>query len=387
MSRARAPRMGRRAGLPEEDSMRIYALLAGLVMTMAGCPADSNNGTTDTLANDTSADVVDTAGDSSLPDTNDTSAPDTNDTSVPDTSDTSVPDTSDTTDSSVASDADTTTHTACSAAGECTWCTFPSAPKTVADCYCTICPTTPMTATECTANQEAWTSVCGGDKWYATAQCPVPRCVLMPELTCTDGACVDKCAGVECPALDCPADQQVKDAGECCAHCPTKRACDTGDDCAMCAFDKKVESAEDCYCVFCPSTPMSKAQCNANSASWQTFCNPWPLESMCPQPSCLPSSKPICDEAGQCQLDPNRCFFGEDCGHCTRTEVPKTAADCRCPGCPQPLATRLCEEIGTAYSEVCPDFDESACPVPPCVFPPPAICGPDQTCIGGPRDR
>lgn len=165
--------------------------------------------------------------------------------------------------------------------------------------------------------------------------------------------------------------------------------CTSADDCALCAFGSKVESAADCYCVFCPTVPMLAAECAANTASWNQFCNPWPGPGICPAASCIPTPAPLCD-AGQCVADPNGCFGSEECGACNFTRPPEKPEDCHCPGCPQPLAIDYCDQIQQAVSEVCADFDYDACPRPPCAVPPPIECGQSWTCGYGerlPEDR
>ncbi len=160
--------------------------------------------------------------------------------------------------------------------------------------------------------------------------------------------------------------------------------CSSPDDCALCAFGSKVESAADCYCVFCATIPMLASECAANTASWNQFCNPWPGPGVCPVASCIPVPAPLC-EAGKCVADRNGCFGPQDCGACSFTRPPETPEDCRCPGCPQPLANDYCAEIEQAIADVCFDFDYDACQPPPCAFPPPIECGQDWTCGYGER--
>ena len=162
--------------------------------------------------------------------------------------------------------------------------------------------------------------------------------------------------------------------------------CGASDECGNCAFPTKVTKVDECYCVFCASTPLTQAQCADNQASWSAHCEPWPGPGPCPVASCIPGPTPLCDPAGQCVADPNGCFFQEDCGSCRFSTPPPTPADCHCPTCPLPLSVAYCDQIEQTVSELCADFDFAACPRPPCAFPPPIICGPDQTCGYGQRD-
>jgi len=156
-------------------------------------------------------------------------------------------------------------------------------------------------------------------------------------------------------------------------------ACTGPDECTMCAFRETVTGPEDCYCVFCPSFPMTAAQCDANRASWERHCEPWPRPEPCPVAICLPSARPLCVE-GACVPDPNACVWPEDCGTCRFASAPASADDCRCPTCPLPLAKDHCAEIEEAISIECTDFDFEACPVLPCPLPPPITCTEAYTC-------
>lgn len=157
--------------------------------------------------------------------------------------------------------------------------------------------------------------------------------------------------------------------------------CSGPDDCVLCAYPTKVAKPDECYCVFCPSTPMTMAQCADNQASWTAHCNPWPGPGICPSASCIFGAPPLCDPSGQCVADPNSCAFPEQCGSCRfGGPPPVTAEDCRCPMCPQPLAIAYCEQIEAAVADVCAGFDFGACLPPPCMRPPPITCGESLTC-------
>lgn len=170
------------------------------------------------------------------------------------------------------------------------------------------------------------------------------------------------------------ADTSVVDTAETSDSEVVASGCGSPEDCVNCAFPSKVGSVGECYCVFCGSTPMTKAECSANQASWTAFCDPWPNPQQCPQASCLPGAAPLCDAGGQCVADPNSCAFNDSCGTCRFDKPPVTAADCKCPQCGVPLAVSYCEKVEAAVSDVCSGFDYDACPLPPCVFPPPIVC-------------
>jgi len=163
--------------------------------------------------------------------------------------------------------------------------------------------------------------------------------------------------------------------------------CGSADDCMNCAFGSKVTSPDECYCLFCASTPLTRSECADNQASWNALCDPWPRpDQQCPVAICLPGASPLCDAGGQCVADPNSCFFSEDCGTCRFDKPPTTAADCRCPTCGVPLANDSCEAVELAVSDVCAGFDYDACPLPPCMFPPPIVCSESiRTCGYGER--
>jgi hypothetical protein len=275
---------------------------------------------------------------------------------------------------------DTASPVTCSSDDDCSYCVFDAAPKTVADCQCPFCPTNPMPKEVCAANSAAWESVCGGAAWHDGANCPMPRCVNQPPLTCNEGRCEPGCDPTACPAVPCPLEDQETLPGECCPRCKEKSGCGSDGDCVMCAYPKRVTAPSECECVLCPSFPMTASECAANTAAWQTHCDPWPQEFPCPVALCLPNPPPICDPVGACQMNPNGCFGPEDCGSCLWPTAPQTEADCRCPTCAVPLNTETCAANQQAVDEVCASFDFSACLPPPCPRPPPITCTPEFTC-------
>ena len=79
----------------------------------------------------------------------------------------------------------------CAEDGDCTTCTYGSAPSSTGDCYCPMCPYAVMTAEECRGNAEAWTRHCSRDVWPDGPMCPIPMCVQPPEVVCDfNGQCV-----------------------------------------------------------------------------------------------------------------------------------------------------------------------------------------------------
>jgi len=74
----------------------------------------------------------------------------------------------------------------CNADGDCTNCQYPTAPQKEADCYCAICANTPMTKSECAANQAAFTKTCAN----VALPCPAIACIMPPPVACKSHECV-----------------------------------------------------------------------------------------------------------------------------------------------------------------------------------------------------
>ena len=72
----------------------------------------------------------------------------------------------------------------------------------------------------------------------------------------------------------------------------TPSICSHDSDCTACAYTKAPENSSQCYCAICATTPMSKAQCDANQATWQQNCSGVPL--MCPAIACVISPTVVC---------------------------------------------------------------------------------------------
>jgi len=328
------------------------------MVALWGCGSSSSDGSSDTKVADTSQ-ATDTSVATTTPDTTVEDAADVADTqlagdSATIDSDTQPPDTTVT--ETVTSDTvtdDTTQATSCDGPDDCTVCAYGSAPATVADCYCVICPDVVMTKSQCDANAAAWDTVCGGAAWHDTAECPIPRCIQPTPPECDNHQCV---AGSD------------------------KSACAVDDDCQRCAYDKPVTSAADCYCTFC-GAPLDKATCAANQAGYQQFCEPWPKpDEPCPQASCIFPGPPICNDDNVCADHPDGCAFDSQCTTCAFSQIPKTPEDCRCPLCPQAHSQQFCDDVTAANETVCADFDFDSCPLPPCAFPGEPVCGADQRC-------
>lgn len=251
------------------------ALAAMATFAFVACKTDSAtipDATSDSLGGDVLADTsTDTAdGEDSgevAPDSaSDTAGADTSDTAetsadTGDDADTST-DSVDTAD--VGDDADTsadvadtvdadTTTASCSAAEDCQNCIWGQPVASVADCYCPICPSYPLSKTECTKNQADWTTHC--TTWAETNPCPVPRCLPLAEPICEDAVCV-----------------------------ANPNACVDSAECGTCRFPKAPKSPADCVCPTCPA-PANITHCEAIEGAIAEHCAGFDFES-CPLPNC-----------------------------------------------------------------------------------------------------
>jgi hypothetical protein len=75
---------------------------------------------------------------------------------------------------------------ACNADTDCTDCAYRTAPKMQLDCYCANCATTPMSKSECAANQADYAKVCGD----VPLVCPAAACIMPPKPVCKSHKCV-----------------------------------------------------------------------------------------------------------------------------------------------------------------------------------------------------
>ncbi|HRE88268.1 MAG TPA: hypothetical protein PK095_03925 [Myxococcota bacterium] len=203
--------------------------------------ADTSSADTDETTADTNDDT-DSAGDTTGSDTNDTTAADTDD------------DTADTTDTSGAdADTDTTDTASCGADEDCQNCTWGQPVASVDDCYCPLCPSYPLSKTECTKNQADWETHCS--TWAETNPCPVPRCLVTAAPLCDEGQCIANPNG-----------------------------CFESDDCGTCRFPTAPKSPSDCACPTCPA-PANITHCEAIENAIAEHCSDFDFES-CPLPNC-----------------------------------------------------------------------------------------------------
>jgi hypothetical protein len=73
----------------------------------------------------------------------------------------------------------------CSQNSDCTACAYSKAPANSGQCYCVICASTPMSKSQCEANQSAWQQNCSG----VPMACPAIACVVSPTVVCLNGIC------------------------------------------------------------------------------------------------------------------------------------------------------------------------------------------------------
>jgi hypothetical protein len=307
-----------------------------------------------TPPDDTADDTADVATDAVVPDDTGDATPD--DMTEPDGSDTVEP------------------PKACAEHGDCNRCAYPTAPVTLEDCYCVLCPSTPMDVTTCDANREAWQTVCGDTQWTPEGgPCPIPRCLQPAPVACMGGACVDACQSANCPDLPCPANEQVTPSGECCPRCTGAGTCQSDDACALCFYPNEPASGEECQCPICPVHPMTTERCTANAAAFDTHCGQ-EFQSTCPVAICLPQPPPSCGATGYCERSPYRCDEAEDCVYCRFDSAPTDASDCACPGCGAPMTREECDAIEGVVAEVCDGFAFDDCVPNACAEPPPLAC-------------
>jgi hypothetical protein len=75
---------------------------------------------------------------------------------------------------------------ACDSDTDCAACQYPTAPKSVMDCYCPSCGQTPLSKSACTANQTAWQKQCS----QVPIACPGIACGEPPIPQCKSHMCV-----------------------------------------------------------------------------------------------------------------------------------------------------------------------------------------------------
>lgn len=73
----------------------------------------------------------------------------------------------------------------CTSNSDCTACAYTTAPANSSQCYCANCAITPMTKTQCEANQSAWKDNCSN----VPMACPAIACVMPSPVACVGGLC------------------------------------------------------------------------------------------------------------------------------------------------------------------------------------------------------
>ncbi len=77
----------------------------------------------------------------------------------------------------------------CEQDADCVGCGYPTAPASDQECYCvTYCAPTPMSKTQCSANQAQFEKVCANVHF----PCPAIKCLPTPDPICSSHMCVAK---------------------------------------------------------------------------------------------------------------------------------------------------------------------------------------------------
>jgi hypothetical protein len=280
----------------------------------------------------------------------------------------------DTADAADAPDASLPVDLSCGEHADCGRCVFPTAPKTIADCYCTACDTAVLPVALCQANQAEWERVCGNDDtWQSNGACPQVRCVMPKPIACINDVCIDACAQAFCPTLACPLNEQVIPAGECCARCSGPNTCQDDSECSMCSHPNVATQPSECQCPLCPTYPTTQTECQDRAAGFTTHCDA-DFIATCPVALCLPGAPANCGDSGYCEQSTFRCQSETDCGYCPFSVAPKNASECVCEGCGAPMTTDECSAIMQQVNSVCAGFDFDSCLAPPCARPPDLSC-------------
>ena len=158
----------------------------------------------------------------------------------------------------------------CESPEDCTRCTWPTAPASAADCYCTICPTALMTNTECQANQAAWELHCAD--WEPDPACPIPRCINEPPPVCDAGECVED-----------------------------PQACRTDSDCVRCNHGAPPASPDECQCPGC-GVPTTATWCEEIELAVLEQCEGL-LDDCLPPPCPVPPPLACNQETFRCVQD------------------------------------------------------------------------------------
>jgi hypothetical protein len=261
----------------------------------------------------------------------------------------------------------------CSQHSDCGRCAFPTAPRTLDDCYCIGCATEVLSVGACESNQQAWEAVCGAGQWPGSETCPQVRCVLPKPTACMDATCIDACERADCPVLSCPNTEWMTLPGDCCPRCAGENTCFSNDDCTLCSYRGIPSSSDECQCPWCPTEAMTPGACDVRAEAFVTHCGDEFLAT-CPIPVCLPQPPAVCGRGGHCERQPFLCTNDEDCGYCPFSRAPTNPSECECAGCGTPMPTAECEAIQQKVAQVCDGFDFDACLPPPCPAPPGLVC-------------
>ena len=315
---------------------------------------------------------------------------------------------------------------ACTEDADCVMSAFVAPIQSAADCYCPMCPTAPLSATEDAQRAAAWVELCEG-----TLSCPAVKCKAPPEVVCDQEQCIEAT-----PTLICPPPQDCAKAttpacvppllemsiGECKNGCgypetcscsdgsdggkkpqpacdqgatiatqgslyvcvdpvtcqpdpPTATACEAGGDCVMSLYSSPIQSPDGCYCLMCPTTPLSAAEDMARAVAWTQHCSVWADTAACPAVKCMAPKPTMCDQ-GQCAAAPPACNEADGCTASLFPSLVTSEADCYCKMCPTtPLPMSEDQARAAAWDEYCSEWAKTQpCFPPPCAFPPPAEC-------------
>ncbi len=351
--------------------MKIFWLCVYLLITSAACSENTIGvHTQDTVDAATDQDV---AADASL---DQNTQPDLSGDMTADTSDMQNGDLG-----ADAPDASQPVDLSCSEHAECGRCVFQTAPKTVADCYCTACDTAVLPVAVCQANQAEWERVCGSDdSWQPNGACPQARCIAPKPTACINEVCIDACAQAICPALDCPLNEQTTPPGECCARCSGPNTCENDSECSMCSYPNLPTQPSECQCPICPTYPTTPTECQARTAAFTTHCDA-DFQATCPVARCLPVAPATCGDSGYCEEPPFKCQSETDCGYCPFAVAPTNPSECVCDGCGTAMSTDECTAITDQVNAVCAGFDFDSCLAPPCARPPALTCDLGGVCV------
>jgi hypothetical protein len=73
----------------------------------------------------------------------------------------------------------------CSHDSDCVMCAYTKAPENSSQCYCATCAITPLTKSQCDANQAAWQESCAN----VILACPAIACIAPQSVACVNGQC------------------------------------------------------------------------------------------------------------------------------------------------------------------------------------------------------